>query len=327
MKPLDRVSCTACFVFLLFLAQLLLADTAAPVGPDAIWNPGKKGIEMIHQQCDKASDFHACFLDSLKKSGASAAAIDFAKMTGDDMGYLREFRKVGPVDVAYVDFPFRANENEGCYLVNGSPSPIDIDNQQALPQGELDANPAYQALKKQYPNISLWPGDRFTTSYPAVSDIPGGGKSFIFPFIFRDTCHACAIIGSAGFAFDFDSSGKFQGIHLSSIQAKGNTGQMYGDPSKPIRASVGQTFSIELTSNPSTGYSWQIGKPLNAAVLQLVGNIYDEAQAKMMGAGGKEIWTFKAVGTGTATIEMNYGRPWEKNTPAAKTSSFQVTVD
>jgi predicted secreted protein len=327
MKPLNCVSFTIGFVSLLFLGQLLIADAGAPVGPDAVWNPGKNGIEMIHQQCDKASDFHACFLDSLKKSGASAAAIDFAKMTGDEMGYLREFRKVGPVDVAYVDFPFRANENEGCYLVNGNPSPIDIDNQQALPQSELDANPAYQALKKQYPNISLWPGDRFTTSYPAVSDIPVGGKSFIFPFIFRDMCHACAIIGSAGFAFDFDPSGKFQGTHLSSIQAKGNTGQMYGDPSKPIHASVGQTFSIELTSNPSTGYGWQIGKSLNAVVLQLVGNIYDEAQSTKIGAGGKEIWTFKAVGKGTATIEMTYGRPWEKNTPAAKTSSFQITVD
>jgi inhibitor of cysteine peptidase len=282
---------------------------------------------MVHQQCDKASDFQACFLDSMQKAGASAAAIAFAKSTGDNMGYLRDFRKVGPVDVAYVGFPFRANENNGCYLINGTPSPIDIDNQQALPQSELDANPAYQALKKQYPNISLWPGDRFSTSYPTVSDIAGSGKSFAFLYIFRDMCHACAIIGSASFAFNFDPNGKLQGVHLTSVQAKGDTGQLYGDPSKPIHATAGQIFSIELASNPSTGYSWQLGKPLNTAVLQLVNNIFDQAQTNMIGAGGKEIWTFKAVGKGSATVDLNYTRPWEKNTPAAKTSSFQVMVD
>src|SRR5262245_58225241 len=144
MMSLNRGISTSCFVILLLLAQLPSANAAAPVGPNAVWNPGQSGIEMIHQQCDKASDFNACFLDALKKSGASSSAIDFVNTTGCQMAYLRDFRKVGPVDVAYISFPFRANENNGIYLVNGDPSPIDVDNQQALPQGELDENPAYQ---------------------------------------------------------------------------------------------------------------------------------------------------------------------------------------
>jgi inhibitor of cysteine peptidase len=44
------------------------------------------------------------------------------------------------------------------------------------------------------------------------------------------------------------------------------------------------------------------------------------------GAGGTELWTFKAVGAGKTTIALNYARPWEKDIPPAKSETFTVDV-
>ncbi len=115
----------------------------------------------------------------MKSAGASPEAIAFARSAAD-MGviYLRAFRKVGPVDVAYVEYAFRANELEGVFLVNGDPSPIDVDDEDLLPKNRLQGNSAYAALAGQYPNISIWPGDRFDTKLPTLTDTGWGTQTF-----------------------------------------------------------------------------------------------------------------------------------------------------
>ena len=100
---------------------------------------------------------------------------------------------------------------------------------------------------------------------------------------------------------------------------------------KPIEALVGMDFSITLEANRTTGYGWQLAKPLRETVVKSVTNSYQEpAQAPdappRVGSGGKEIWTFKATGPGRAVIEFNYVRPWEKDTPPVKTAKFVVVV-
>lgn len=46
----------------------------------------------------------------------------------------------------------------------------------------------------------------------------------------------------------------------------------------------------------------------------------------IVGAAGKEIWTFKALKKGKSTISMEYRRFWEKGAPPAKTFSLTVVV-
>jgi predicted secreted protein len=46
----------------------------------------------------------------------------------------------------------------------------------------------------------------------------------------------------------------------------------------------------------------------------------------MVGAPGKEVWTFKAVKSGKTTINFKYVRPWEKDKAPTKTTSFQVVI-
>jgi len=46
-----------------------------------------------------------------------------------------------------------------------------------------------------------------------------------------------------------------------------------------------------------------------------------------MGAPGFEVLSFKAGAKGNAVIELEYRRPWEKDTPPDKTHKVVVTIE
>ncbi|MCD6567992.1 MAG: protease inhibitor I42 family protein [Dehalococcoidia bacterium] len=46
----------------------------------------------------------------------------------------------------------------------------------------------------------------------------------------------------------------------------------------------------------------------------------------MVGAPGKEVWTFEALEKGSSTISMEYSQPWEGGEKAAQTFSLTVVV-
>jgi inhibitor of cysteine peptidase len=50
-------------------------------------------------------------------------------------------------------------------------------------------------------------------------------------------------------------------------------------------------------------------------------------QTNLVGAAGKELWTFKALQDGTSTIRLEYIRPWEAGAPPAETFTLTVVVD
>jgi inhibitor of cysteine peptidase len=95
---------------------------------------------------------------------------------------------------------------------------------------------------------------------------------------------------------------------------------------KPITVTAGQTFNVTLASNPTTGYSWALAKPLDPKLLTLVTNIYQRPETRLVGAGGNEVWTFKAAGEGRTDISLKYVRPWETNVPPVRTTNFVVVV-
>ncbi len=53
---------------------------------------------------------------------------------------------------------------------------------------------------------------------------------------------------------------------------------------------------------------------------------YEESRTRMVGAGGREVWTFRAVGRGECKIGLKYVRPWEKDVPPVREAVFQVIV-
>jgi predicted secreted protein len=94
---------------------------------------------------------------------------------------------------------------------------------------------------------------------------------------------------------------------------------------KPIAANKGDEFIIVLDSNKTTGFGWQLAKPINQNMLKLLRTDYIPSETDLVGAGGKEEWTFIAVNSGKATIPLKYARPWEKVKPA-KEKTFTIII-
>ena len=208
--------------FVAVIATSVSAEAQATViGKDSEWNATSETVRLIHQECSekKAPDFGKCFVDFMGRAGASVQAVAFAQSTGNT-GYLARFFKMGRVDLAYVHYPFRANENEGWLLVNGDPAMIDVDALANLPKRQLEGNSTYLGIREKFPNVMLFGGDRTITRPPEMIVEPTKGQRFIVEYRLLNGCHACERVGRAGFAFDFDPNGKFLGPTLLDVRSR-----------------------------------------------------------------------------------------------------------
>lgn len=220
--PLAVFLCVACG---LIFAQTLASHpqlSGLPIDSLAVWNPSPHVLSGTRAKCGGGDPavVNRCFLSRMEKARASLQAVAFAKsFAATGLAYLRGFRKVGPVDIAYIEYAFRANELEGVLLVNGEPSIIDVDGAKFLSPENFSKNADYVALARKYPQISIWPGDRFHMAKPSVQRLESGAPVFAVDYILRDGCHACAQIGTATLTFSFDLRGKFTGVQVESVLA------------------------------------------------------------------------------------------------------------
>ena len=107
----------------------------------------------------------------------------------------------------------------------------------------------------------------------------------------------------------------------SSTSSGGPTSTVYG-PGDSITVQNGEQFTIALTANPTTGYSWAAED--NDDVKQVSSK---QLQSNSMpGAGGTQVITFEATAKGSTTLVLNYARPFEQDRPPAETEKFPVTV-
>jgi predicted secreted protein len=313
---------------------------AMRVGAAAVWNPPAEALAAIRQKCAEADPVHIerCFLNEMKAAGASPEAMAFAESLAGTMGvvYLRAFRRVERVDVAYIEYAIRANELEGVLLVNGNPSPIDVDDERFTMDAEMRKNAAYAALAEQYPHISVWPGDRFDGKLPTVTSTGWGTQTFMVQYLLRDGCHACAEIGTATLGFTFDTGGNFQAARVANVVAGAvphaadiaptSGGFDVAGGVEEIRVLAGKQFSITLTANRTTGYSWRLAAPLDLAMLKQISEEYHAADSGAVGAPGEEVWTFEAVGKGMVQLDFEYVRPFEKEAKPVKTAKYSIVI-
>jgi inhibitor of cysteine peptidase len=88
--------------------------------------------------------------------------------------------------------------------------------------------------------------------------------------------------------------------------------------------SAGQELQLTLDSNPTTGYSWALDGEI-APQLEQVGEAEYTAESTALGAGGTEVWTFKAKSSGSGTLRLKYWRSFEPD--ATPPETFDVTVE
>lgn len=266
----------------------------------------------------------------MKAAGASDEAMAFVKeFAANGLAYVRAFRDTGRVDIAYIEYLFRANDLDGVLLVNGAPPIADVDDYKFLSQEDLRKDDDYAALLQKYPNVSVFPADRYHTELPVATSAADGGQEFQVEYLLQDGCHACARIGTLIVAFDFDSSGRF--TEVSALGVRPNPKPDAAQPSvrkhpSTIESKVGDTFTIPLEANHSTGYSWRLAQSTDPAILKQLSEKYEEDNSGSAGAGGVETWTFQAMAIGATTLVFEYARPFEKNVPPAETSKFRITI-
>jgi inhibitor of cysteine peptidase len=96
---------------------------------------------------------------------------------------------------------------------------------------------------------------------------------------------------------------------------------------KELSVKAGDSFTITLGSNPTTGFQWESAVISDQGVItetshQFVG----PEDENLVGAAGRDVWTFQALKKGTSTVSIAYSRPWEGGEKGVWTFSGVVTV-
>jgi inhibitor of cysteine peptidase len=97
----------------------------------------------------------------------------------------------------------------------------------------------------------------------------------------------------------------------------------FNNAGQPITVPIGVSFTISVSSNPSTGYSWVAS--YDHSLLQLIKQS-TPSESGLMGASGTENFEFKGMRAGNTAVYLNYQRGWEPNSPTTETKTFNVTI-
>jgi predicted secreted protein len=101
----------------------------------------------------------------------------------------------------------------------------------------------------------------------------------------------------------------------------------YSDSSQTIVVNTNQEFIIALQANPTTGYDWQ--PVFDAGLISQVKKDYqqdDHSGQQLVGSGGTDLITFKALKAGDARITLTYYRSWETPKADDKVQVFNITI-
>ncbi len=99
-----------------------------------------------------------------------------------------------------------------------------------------------------------------------------------------------------------------------------------GYNNKAVTVAKGASFRIELPSNPTTGYDWQVEKIDKKHCYVLTSGFIPASNKNLVGAGGLKWWEIKAVKKGTTKIKLRYVRPWEKDKKPAEIFETRVNI-
>ena len=101
------------------------------------------------------------------------------------------------------------------------------------------------------------------------------------------------------------------------------------DDGSQVELEQGRILVVTLESNPTTGYRWEVAEN-QESILEQMGEAEfkqsDTGGPPLVGAGGWEIFRFKAISVGQTSLKLVYHRPWEEGVEPVKTFSLQVVV-
>ena len=137
------------------------------------------------------------------------------------------------------------------------------------------------------------------------------------------------LLATAIFSLSACNAGAPQAAASPSSETVTATSEVAGGRDGRTTLAVGQTLSIRLPSNATTGYRWQVAETYADTLTPgapFGDEITDPHAPGVVGVGGNTVWMFEAARPGTATLTFAYGRSWEPNAPPAETATYTITV-
>ncbi len=119
------------------------------------------------------------------------------------------------------------------------------------------------------------------------------------------------------------ASGVHSGVH---VEIRGTGTVTVREETVLAQAAPGSDLIVTLPSNPTTGYTWRLAEGPDEDVLRQSEHRYERPGTDRVGAGGRDIRTFKAVGAGQTRAILEYVRPWEKEKAPAKRINIKIQV-
>lgn len=95
---------------------------------------------------------------------------------------------------------------------------------------------------------------------------------------------------------------------------------------RTIQVKSGQVLKLELESNPTTGYTWEIAGFAGSDTLARMGKYDYQRSSSRIGSGGMQIFKFRAKEKGDAKVIFGYKRLWEKEKEPITRYTVKVTV-
>jgi len=92
-----------------------------------------------------------------------------------------------------------------------------------------------------------------------------------------------------------------------------------------IEIEVGESFSFELDSNPTTGYGWVIEHDWEILEMES-GYASDCVDDEMVGCGGVSTYTFTGIGEGETVLSLSYCRSWDCENSMSQEIVYDVVV-
>lgn len=96
----------------------------------------------------------------------------------------------------------------------------------------------------------------------------------------------------------------------------------------PLQLQRGQSFILNLPSNPSTGFRWEVNQAASSVLRSLGPEVYTNPEdAGLVGSAGRSTWRFEAYQSGEDQLHLQYRRPWEHGVAPARIFSCVIRVD
>ncbi|WP_157745182.1 hypothetical protein [Luteimonas chenhongjianii] len=174
--------------------------TTPPLDADAVWSGT---AEACRGDLGPVVD---CLRATMEATGASPEALAASARMAEDgeAGYIARWQTIDGVDVATTEFPFRANTNQGTWLIDASRRICDVD---ADPFAAADSDRQDIAdFRAAHPDAMLFAPAHLEGTQP----LDGGGVRLVFATPMR-SCHACADVATLRVGYDFDDARRFTG--------------------------------------------------------------------------------------------------------------------